>query len=320
MTSNSRQIGLACLLCGHVALTFFLTYHNNPLASGVVTGQVAALSIWAAVGPGRWTDRLPRTAFLLVMLWFVILWGYRARAWPLSLEPSLYYLIGMIAKFAVLLTLFGLARQLLGWRIEHKRALAEEESLRETQFHVGRLLAWVGGIAVLLAMSRYLLPRVGPVRLYLGWEVLVLLGVLNVFTALIAVMVFCVASWSTRNWFTCILFLAASCIILSAIELCLVQLINLGYPYGVLLLLNVGLAFVLAITLALLRGLGFTASHRAWSDPERPPGGSPEDTVDSCTSRRLPAPEPPRPPSFDFLEAAATSHTADTEKLDRQAE
>jgi hypothetical protein len=271
MTSNTRQIGLACLLSGNAALTFFLTYHTNPFAVGVVTGQVAALSIWASLGPGRVTDRLPRTAFLLGMLWFVILWGYRARAWPLSLDASLYYLIGMAAEFAMLLILFVLARYFLGWRIKATE-VGEEDTLRETQFRIGRLLAWVGGIAVLLAMSRYLLPRIGPVKISLESEVLVLFGVLSLFNAFVAVPVVCVALRPTPRWLAWTLILAAHCVIISFVELCVVRLFNPTYDYGVLLLLNVGLAFVLAITLALLRCLRFTFSHSdraAISFPDR---------------------------------------------------
>jgi hypothetical protein len=320
MTSNARQIGLACLLGGHAALTFLLVYRAYPLTVGVVIGQAAVLSIWAALGPGRLTDRLPRTAFFLVVLWFVILWGYRARLWPLSLDASLYYLAGMIAEFAVLLILFGLARQFLGWRLDAKKTGEEQESLRETQFHVGRLLAWVGGIAVLLAMSRYLLPRIGPVRLSLEWEVLVLFGILNMFTAVSALPVVCVALRATRRWFAWTWILAVYCMIVSIAELYVLNLFNSAYDYGLMLALNLELAVVLAITLALLRSLGFASSPQAWPHPDRLLGGSPAAAVKNPTSGCLPDSSVSPPPNFRFLETTAHRETMGTETADGQTE
>jgi hypothetical protein len=157
----------------------------------------------------------------------------------------------------------------------------EEESLRETQFRIGRLLAWIGGIAVLLAIGRYLLPQIRLVRLPLSWEVLLLCSVLSLSTAVIAVPVACVVLRATCKWFAWTFILAAYCMIVSMVEVCIVLAFMPIADQEAFFLPNLALPLVLAVTLIALRRLGFTVSPRAWPHPDELLGGSREETAEN---------------------------------------
>jgi len=152
---------LAALLAIHAVVIFVLQLVQHELNAelldgiffGVVSGQVALLAMWTAVGPGYWLVRRIHTGLLLVGLWCVCLIQF----WRGGASYAL-----MAAVLAAQGLLFALTTEAAWWTVRQlwRRRLDFGDAWKiKPRYSLRQLLLLVGCVGLALAAVRVLWPH-----------------------------------------------------------------------------------------------------------------------------------------------------------------
>ncbi|HVW37766.1 MAG TPA: hypothetical protein VHB99_10695, partial [Pirellulales bacterium] len=123
----------------------------------ILPAQVGLLTIWAAMGPGRWHARLLLTTALASLGWFAFAAGFNAFANASSLTTSQLFRITAVVPLLFLTAQAPLwvARWTRGWRFANSTARVAADDRDARRFNMIDLLWAPLAIAAPLALVRW---------------------------------------------------------------------------------------------------------------------------------------------------------------------
>jgi hypothetical protein len=123
------------------------------LSLGVAFSHVTLLASWNALGDAKWLVRPTSSALCLIGVW-IALCGINA-IFQSFLSLYLSLVVAMFGQWVLVQIPFWIARLTFGWQIGTVDQCHAANGVRGAQFGIKHLLIWTAVVAILLALSKW---------------------------------------------------------------------------------------------------------------------------------------------------------------------
>ena len=127
------------------------------LGIGIITAQASLLGCWAGLGPWRFAVRIPSSLGAAMLLWLVMYVFLVEIGGPNGVEAIVFSALLVFAQYTLVASAGFLLRRSTGrWLARNDHQPSSAVSSR--QFSIKQMMLWTTGIALLLAIGRFLVP------------------------------------------------------------------------------------------------------------------------------------------------------------------